>query len=199
MHEVMRAESIFRSKPKVFFLSTLSLLLLVVFPLLFTHLRRAQASASRGDSICRVERKTFSHTLRLGGTTMAAHSFAVLAPRLEGAQVGSMVITKLAPAGSLVKKGDVLVEFDPQAQMKDYLDKKATYDSLVGQVSQKQADEDIARAKDDTALQQAEDDLKHAQLELQKNEIVSRIDAEKNRSEERRVGKECRSRWSPYH
>ena len=23
--------------------------------------------------------------------------------------------------------------------------------------------------------------------------------AEKNRSEERRVGKECRSRWSPYH
>jgi len=180
MHEVMRAESIFRSKPKVFFLSTLSLLLLVVFTLLFTHLRRAQASASRGDSICRVERKTFSHTLRLGGTTMAAHSFAVLAPRLEGAQVGSMVITKLAPAGSLVKKGDVLVEFDPQAQMKDYLDKKATYDSLVGQVAQKQADEDIARAKDDTALQQAEDDLKHAQLELQKNEIVSRIDAEKN-------------------
>ena len=23
--------------------------------------------------------------------------------------------------------------------------------------------------------------------------------SEKNRSEERRVGKECRSRWSPYH
>ena len=64
--------------------------------------------------------------------------------------------------------------------MKDYLDKKATYDNLVGQVAQKQADEDVARAKDDTALQQAEDDLKHAQLELQKNEIVSRIDAEKN-------------------
>jgi multidrug efflux pump subunit AcrA (membrane-fusion protein) len=72
------------------------------------------------------------------------------------------------------------VEFDPQAEMKDYLDKKATYDNLVGQVAQKQADEDVARAKDDTALQQGEDDLKHAQLELQKNEIVSRIDAEKN-------------------
>jgi hypothetical protein len=26
-----------------------------------------------------------------------------------------------------------------------------------------------------------------------------RIDADNNRSEERRVGKECRSRWSPYH
>jgi HlyD family secretion protein/macrolide-specific efflux system membrane fusion protein len=111
---------------------------------------------------------------------MAAHSFAVLAPRLEGSQVGSMVITKLAAAGSPVKKGDVLVEFDPQAQMKDYLDKKASYDNLVGQVAEKQADEDIARAKDDTALQQAEDELQHSQLELKKNEIVSRIDAEKN-------------------
>ena len=28
---------------------------------------------------------------------------------------------------------------------------------------------------------------------------VGRILLENNRSEERRVGKECRSRWSPYH
>jgi len=176
----MRAHWIFRSKPKVLFFSAVSLLICALVPLLFTHPRRAQASVDRGESTYRVEKKKFAHTLRLSGTTIAAHSFAVLAPRLEGAQVGSMVITKLAPAGSPVNKGDVLVEFDPQAQMKDYLDKKATYDNLVGQVAQKQADEDVARAKDDTALQQAEDDLKHAQLELQKNEIVSRIDVEKN-------------------
>src|SRR2546422_7788605 len=30
-------------------------------------------------------------------------------------------------------------------------------------------------------------------------EIGSIVSAEKPRSEERRVGKECRSRWSPYH
>ena len=180
MLEVMRAHLMFRSRPKVLFFSALSLLICVFVPLLFTHLRRAQASVDRGESIYRVEKRNFSHALRLSGTTMAAHSFAVLAPRLEGAQVGSMVITKLAPAGSPVKQGDLLVEFDPQAQMKDYLDKKATYDNLVGQVAQKQADEDTAGAKDDTALQQAEDELKHSQLELQKNEIVSRIDAEKN-------------------
>jgi HlyD family secretion protein/macrolide-specific efflux system membrane fusion protein len=127
-----------------------------------------------------VEKKKFTQILRLNGTTMASRSFAVLAPRLEGAQVGSMVITKLAPAGSQVKKDDLLAEFDPQAQMKDYLDKKSSYDNLAGQVAQKQAEEEIARAKDDTALKQAEDELKRAQLELQRNEIVSRIDAEKN-------------------
>ncbi len=175
----MRAESILR-KPKVLLLGALALLIFVLLPRLFVHLHRAQASASRGESIYRVEKKTFSQTLRLNGTTMAAHSFSVLAPRLEGAQVGSMVITRLAPAGAPVRKEDVLVEFDAQAQTKDYLDKKTTYDNLVGQVAQKHAEEDIARSKDDAGLQQAEDELKRAQLEMQRNEIVSRIDAEKN-------------------
>jgi len=176
----MPLQLIFRSKPKALFLGALSLLILILLPRLFVHLRRAQASASRAESIYRVEKKNFSQALRLNGTTMAARSFAVLAPRLEGAQVGSMVITKLAPAGASVKQGDLLVEFDAQAQTKDYLDKKAAYDNLVGQVAQKQAEEDIARSKDDTGLQQAEDELKRAQLEMKRNEIVSRIDAEKN-------------------
>ena len=91
-----------------------------------------------------------------------------------------MVITKLASAGLHVNQGDLLVEFDSQAQEKDYLDKKSTYDNLVSQVDQKRGDEEITRAKDDTALKQAEDELQRAQLELQKNEIVSKIDAEKN-------------------
>jgi len=148
--------------------------------LLLAHFRTGRAATGVEESIVKVERKNFTQSLRLTGTTQASRSFIVLAPRLEGAQVGSMVITKLAPAGTHVQKGDVLVEFDPQAQTKDYLDKKSMYENLVGQVAQKQAEDNIARAKDDTAMKQAEDELKRAQLELQKNEIVSRIDAEKN-------------------
>ena len=176
----MRAASILGRKPRLLLLGSLALLVLAFLPQLFVHLRRAQASASSSDSIYRVEKKKFSQTLRLNGTTMAAHSFAVLAPRLQGSSVGSMVITRLAPAGAPVKKDDLLVEFDAQAQQKDYLDKKAVYDNMVGQVAQAQAQEDINRAKDDTGLQQAEDELKRAQLEMKRNEIVSRIDAEKN-------------------
>ena len=167
-------------KRRVLFFGASCLLIVVFLSFLFAHFRRAQASPNTDETAFRVEKRRFSQTLRLNGTTMAAHSFAVLAPKLEGAQVGSMVITKLAAGGSPIKKADLLVEFDPQAQEKDYLDKKSTYDNLVGQVAQKQADEAIARAKDDTALKQAEDELKRAQLELQRNEIVSRIDAEKN-------------------
>jgi multidrug efflux pump subunit AcrA (membrane-fusion protein) len=169
-----------RGKLKTLLLRSASLLLLVAIPFLFLHFRQGRSSADRAESIVRVERKNLSQTLRLNGTTQASRSFVVLAPKLEGAQVGSMVITKLAPAGTHVTKDDVLVEFDPQAQTKDYLDKKSTYDNLVSQVAQKQSDEEIARAKDDTAMKQAEDELKRAQLEIQRNEVVSRIDAEKN-------------------
>ena len=156
------------------------LLLIAIVPVTYIHFRNGKTESKGSEFEVKVEKKEFRQLLRLNGTTQASRSFVVLAPRLEGAQVGSMVITKLAPVGMQVKKDDVLVEFDPQAQMKDYLDKKSTYENLVSQVAQKQADEDIARAKDDTALKQAEDELKRAQLEVQKNEIVSRIDAEKN-------------------
>jgi len=165
---------------KRFILRAFALTLLVTTALLLAHFRTGRAATGVEESIVKVERKNFKQSLRLNGTTQASRSFIVLAPRLEGAQVGSMVITKLMPAGTHVQKGDVLVEFDPQAQTKDYLDKKSTYENLVGQVAQKQAEDNIARAKDDTAMKQAEDELKRAQLELEKNEIVSRIDAEKN-------------------
>ena len=165
---------------KSFTLRASALLLLVTTPFLFAHFRPGRSATNIEESVIRVERRDFSQSLRLNGTTQASRSFVVLAPKLEGAQVGSMVITKLAPAGTHIKKGDFLVEFDPQAQTKDYLEKKGAYESLVGQAAQKRAEEAIASSKDDTAMKQAEDELKRAQLELQKNEIVSRIDAEKN-------------------
>ena len=167
-------------KPKTLLFRSLLVFSVVAIPFLFVHFRQGRPSADRVESVVRVERKSLSQTLRLNGTTQASRSFVVLAPRLEGAQVGSMVVTKLAPSGAHVKSGDLLVEFDPQAQMKDYLDKKSAYDNLVSQVAQKQTDEDIARAKDDTAMQQADDELKRSQLEIERNEVVSRIDAEKN-------------------
>ncbi len=167
-------------KPKTLILRIVCVLLLISIPFLFVHFRQGRPSADKTDSLVRVARTNLTQTLRLNGTTQASRSFIVLAPRLEGAQVGSMVITKLAPSGIHVKKDDLLVEFDPQAQTKDYLDKKSTYDNLVSQVAQKQSDEEIARAKDDTAMMQAEDEFKRAKLEIQRNEVVSRIDAEKN-------------------
>jgi len=98
---------------------------------------------------------------------------------LSGQQVGTLTITKLAPAGTRLKRGDLLVEFDSQAQVRDFLDKQAEYDKLVGQVAEEQAKESAARAKDETELHQAESDLKDAELEMKRQELLSRIDVEK--------------------
>ena len=45
-----------------------------------------------------------------------------------------------------------------------------------------------------TELEYTEKDTK---IKVSKNNIS--INSQSSRSEERRVGKECRSRWSPYH
>src|SRR5271163_989948 len=95
------------------------LLILLVLPFFFLQFRQARPAAGAADAAVKVERKTLTQSLRLNGTTQASRSFVVFAPRLEGAQVGSMVITKLAPAGTHVAQSDLLVEFDPQAQTKD--------------------------------------------------------------------------------
>jgi len=123
---------------------------------------------------------TPSQVLRLKGTTEAVQARAILAPLLAGQKVPTLTIIHLTPAGTRVKKGDPLVEFDRQAQMRDFVDKQAEYAKLVDQVAEEQAKENSARAKDETELKQAEDTLRKTEFEMQKAEIVSRIDAEKN-------------------
>jgi HlyD family secretion protein len=157
-----------------------ALVVLAMISFLLIHYGKSGASGNGAFQTVTAQRKDFVQTLRLTGTTEAVRSRPVLAPRLEGAQLGAMVVTRLTRAGTRVKQGDVLVEFDQQAQMKDYLDKKAAYQDLVDQLIEKRSAEDAARAKDETELKQANDALTKAQLEVTKKEIVSRIDAEKN-------------------
>lgn len=127
-----------------------------------------------------VEQKDFVRTLRVHGIVEAVESRAIAAPRLSGQGLGTLIITKLVPNGSTVHRGDVLVEFDRQAQLRVVIDKEAEYRDLLEQIKKKQADQAAALATDETQLKQAEDALQTAELEMKKNEIVSRIDAEKN-------------------
>ena len=55
---------------------------------------------------------------------------------------------------------------------------------------------DIRKVKKLIELLEASD---VAEIEIKEGEEAVRISRASTRSEERRVGKECRSRWSPYH
>jgi HlyD family secretion protein len=118
--------------------------------------------------------------LRLHGTVEPVRSHPVTAPRLTGTNVGQLVIVRLARPGSLVRRGELLVEFDRQAQSKAARDRRAEYEDVVAQIDKKRAEQLTARAHDEAELQQAENAVKRAELDMLGNELVAKIVAEKN-------------------
>ena len=143
--------------------------------------RGPEPQASGGTSTTyTVARKDFVKTLRLSGTVEAVEATNVSAPRLAGQNTNSLVITRLVQNGATVKRGDVLVEFDRQDQLRNALDSQAQLTDFEQQIRKREADEAAARAADDSSLEQATSALSKAKLELAKNELLPRIEAEKN-------------------
>jgi multidrug efflux pump subunit AcrA (membrane-fusion protein) len=119
-------------------------------------------------------------SIRVAGLVAASRSFAVTAPRLAGSGMSMLVVTKLVASGASVRKGDLLVEFDRQAQIKNAFDRRGEYLDFLAQIKKKQADQRAAQARDESDLKQAENAAEKAKLELLKKEFQSAIEAEKN-------------------
>jgi len=170
-----------RRRALVLRIGVATLIALLLLGILWTR-RRAHSSRDaanlQGASLAAA-----APVLRLTGKTAAVTARAIQAPQLAGQNVGTLTITSLVPSGARVRRGDLLVEFDRQAQERDFIDKRAQSDDQNDQVLEAQAKEDAARAKDETEIRQAEDALSKARLEMQKVELLSRIDAEKARED----------------
>jgi multidrug resistance efflux pump len=120
-------------------------------------------------------------TLRLQGTIEPVRSHAVIVPRLTGGGTGALVIVHLAKPGTRVKKGDLLIEFDRQAQLKTAHDREAEYREFLEQINRKKGEQTTASAHVEAELAIAENAVKAAELEVQKRDIVPPITAEQNR------------------
>ena len=152
-----------------------------------TACTRIPASDKQSDADSRtasVKRGNFHRTVRLNGTVRAVDSYSVLAPRLSGPMTGTgmMVITRIVPNGTRVRKGDILVDFDRQAQTKNILDRQAEYDGFVQQIRKKQADQTSAKIADETEIKGAEVDVRTALVEMRKNELIPKYQAEINKA-----------------
>jgi HlyD family secretion protein len=119
-------------------------------------------------------------SVRLSGTVEAVRSVTVMVPRLAGQNASTLVITRMAKAGSTVAPGDLLLEFDPQDQLRNAMDRRAEVVDLDGQIQKRNAELAIQHAGDETAVAQAAHDLERAKLDLLKKEFVSPVEAEKN-------------------
>ena len=112
--------------------------------------------------------------IRLTGIVEATHSAKVMVPQLIG-QGGQLTLTRLIPNGSRVKEGDVVVEFDPTAQLDAAFAARAKYEDLGHQVEQKAAQNRADAEKRQADLAQAQADLGKALLEVEKAPILAEI------------------------
>jgi multidrug resistance efflux pump len=115
--------------------------------------------------------------LRLHGLVEAVDFFGVVVPSGPG---GQLTIVRLAPKGTTVAKGELVIEFDRQAPLREAIDKQAEWKQMEEDIRKKQAEIALQNAVDETALETAENDLALARLETTKNDVLPRIDAEKN-------------------
>ena len=100
--------------------------------------------------------------LRLHGLVEAVEFFSVVAPSGNN---GQLTIVRIAPKGTTLKKGDLVVEFDRQVPLREAIDKQAEWKQLEEDIRKKQAEIKLQDAIDDTAIKTAENDLALARLE----------------------------------
>lgn len=141
----------------------------------------SQPASGRREQTFKVSRREFVRAVRLSGTVEAVESTTIAAPRLSGPNSNSLVITRMVRPGSTVSAGDLVVEFDRQDQIKNSLDRRAELQDLDQQIAKREAQERAARAHDDSEITLAESAIGRAQLDMGKNELLPKINVEKNK------------------
>src|SRR3954466_3162479 len=141
---------------------------------------RVPAQTGRANASATVRKQDFVRGVRLSGSVEAVNAKTIAAPRLAGQNKNSLVIMRLIANGRSVQAGDPLVEFDRQEQLRNALDRRAELTDLDQQIKKREAEEVAARATDDSTLEQARSAQEKARLELVKNDMLPKIQAEKN-------------------
>ena len=111
------------------------------------------------------------------GELRASHSEMLTAPPIGG---GALQITHLLHTGAAVKKGDLVMEFDPSEQHYKLDQNRSELMQADQEITKAKADAAVVAAQDKVALLKARFDVRRAELDVQKNELVSTIDARKN-------------------
>ena len=177
---VSRAVSRLSALPKAARAGLIVVVVLLAAVVASARLPGRNGAAGPSDQTATVEKRDFVRRLRLNGVLEASRSVFVTAPRLSGPGGSQLIITKLVPAGSSVKAGDLIVELDRQTQLRNYLEREAEYLGLLEELKKKRADQQSASDQDDAELQKSERDVDRARLDVRKSEVLSRIDGEKN-------------------
>lgn len=171
--------------------------------------RQQTGGAGRGAPVGRTVKVfagPFEETLRVSGTIGARNFAAIVAPQMRGREggqgggptggspgggspggrdrgggggLGQLIIMKLAPAGTHVKKGDVIAQFDSQWEIDHIEGVKNDIATKQAAVDKRRAEMAIETETFNQQLRQARADHEKAKLDLKTSEVRSAIDAEK--------------------
>lgn len=140
--------------------------------------RRTAPTATTGDvPTGLVKRGDLDMKVYVTGELRASRSEMLLAPPIGG---GSLQITHLLHTGAHVKKGELVMEFDPTEQLFKLDQNRSELLQAEQEITKAKADAEVVSAQDKVALLKARFDVRRAELDVQKNELVSSIDAKKN-------------------
>ena len=137
---------------------------------------RGFGSSERPIPTARVERGNVQIDVFTEGELRAPHSASLLAPPVSG----TLQIVSMLSTGTHVKAGETVVEFDPGEQEYNYNQNESQLQQAEQDILKAKADAAVQAAEDQTALLKARFDVRRAELEVQRNELVSTIDAQKN-------------------
>ncbi|HVX66547.1 MAG TPA: efflux RND transporter periplasmic adaptor subunit [Bryobacteraceae bacterium] len=117
--------------------------------------------------------------LRISGQTSARRFATIMVPVFAGPDSGrDLVLMNCAPAGAMVKQGDIVAEFDPQS-LRDHIDDLTdTVQAAENDVEKKRADQDVEWETLQQRLRVAKSDLDKAALELKAAEVKTNIERE---------------------
>jgi HlyD family secretion protein len=127
--------------------------------------------------IAEVTRGDLSINVHATGELSATQSMMLAAPAVGG---DALQITHLAQTGDVVKKGDVVIEFDPSEQHYKLDQSHSELLQAEQEIIKAKADAEVLAAQDKVALLKAHYDVRRAELDVGKDELLSKIDAQKN-------------------
>jgi biotin carboxyl carrier protein len=125
------------------------------------------AQVKRGDLVV----KTF-----LRGELRAVRSLTLIAPNI-GTQ---SQITQLAPAGSLANRGNLIFELDDSERVAALEDSLLSVEKINEDLKKAETELDIRKSQDEVEIVRSNFQVRRAELEVRRNELISEIDARKN-------------------
>jgi RND family efflux transporter MFP subunit len=121
-----------------------------------------------------VKREEFLDSRQFRGEVKALKSVTISAP----SEAGDLQIIKVSAEGTVVKPGDVVVEFDKTKTEQELAQYKSSLKSAEAEIDQARAKARLAEEEDKTTVLKAGYAVESAKLEATKQEIVSKIEGE---------------------